>query len=564
MMIPSDTATDDLFKELGLSDSSANNKQTTSNPNFLNSILQSDEDSACDVDRWASSSIEDSSSQVNGSEKAKELEEEHNRLSESVLTLSTHFAHIQFRLQQINAAPAETRDEMLKELLDFASQGCIDITDVRQQARELKKLQETDGETPQVKEKRAHVLDLIQKLRSQTEDLEKFAYDFGHGGMPMSELKERQKLVFDKLQEKIRLKIELEGNDHENLKKTLDEGLEQVLNPIKEKDKLVDQLQTQIVDLERFVQFLQQEPRDDEISDIRSFESAYKPPPRKSSILSMLGISNQRHFERNELKKRPAGNHYGDQRAQLELAVDKTLEVMKQRQLLTIDYPEREDMTLEELNQQLFELSDEAVVSVVRKQLATCLKLLLEHGMKKTVEAASSFNALSYLGFGCMSQRGKLRRQSSITDGKQLIHVWNIIELYYEVKKAEEREDAAVGHLTQTFNLDSVAGKQATSQQVLLATIENIATSHDKLKRSLDSKWKAFVSAALNSKRLPAWIRIIFRSDFVIYRCYETWSYVCRTGCEDIRPLLEKLHEYNFDLPVDLAIRPFQQNRDAF
>jgi hypothetical protein len=38
--------------------------------------------------------------------------------------------------------------------------------------------------------------------------------------------------------------------------------------------------------------------------------------------------------------------------------------------------------------------------------------------------------------------------------------------LYYEHKKAEERQDAVVGSLTQTFNLDSVLGKQATSQQV--------------------------------------------------------------------------------------------------
>jgi hypothetical protein len=45
-----------------------------------------------------------------GSDKIKDLEEEHKRLNESVLSLSTQFAHIQFRLQQINAAPAENRD----------------------------------------------------------------------------------------------------------------------------------------------------------------------------------------------------------------------------------------------------------------------------------------------------------------------------------------------------------------------------------------------------------------------------------------------------------------------
>lgn len=117
--------------------------------------------------------------------------------------------------------------EMLKELMDFASQGCIDISDVREQANQLKQLQDSHGDSETIKEKRAQVLDLIQKLRNQTEDLEKFAYDQGHGGMPMSELKQRQKMVFDKLQEKIKLKVELE-NDPELLKLSLDEGLEQV------------------------------------------------------------------------------------------------------------------------------------------------------------------------------------------------------------------------------------------------------------------------------------------------------------------------------------------------
>jgi hypothetical protein len=42
-----------------------------------------------------------------------------------------------------------------------------------------------------------------------------------------------------------------------------------------------------------------------------------------------------------------------------------------------------------------------------------------------------------------------------------------VIVLYYEIKKAEERQDAAVGSLTQAFKLDSIEGKQATSYQVL-------------------------------------------------------------------------------------------------
>ena len=35
-------------------------------------------------------------------------------------------------------------------------------------------------------------------------------------------------------------------------------------------------------------------------------------------------------------------------------------------------------------------------------------------------------------------------------------------------------------------------------------------------------------------------------------------------GGEDIRELLEGLHAYSLDLPVDLALRPFEHTRHAF
>lgn len=89
---------------------------------------------------------------------------------------------------------------------------------------------------------------------------------------------------------------------------------------MKEKEQLVDQLQTQITDLERFVSFLQQESvaseTDEEKSDRssqRSIESAYKRQPlqRKKSLFNLISCQSQRKFERNELKKTVIGNHYG-------------------------------------------------------------------------------------------------------------------------------------------------------------------------------------------------------------------------------------------------------------
>ncbi|KAI1719496.1 RUN domain-containing protein [Ditylenchus destructor] len=555
---------------------------------------QSDEDSVC-ADLWGSSSLEDSCSQYD-SDKVRELEEEQNRLNESVLSLSTHFAHIQFRIQQISNAPAEKRDEMLKELQEFASKGCIDISQVRQETEQLKSAAQTEDQS--VREKKDRVLNLISHLRTQLEDLEQFAYENGHGGIPLIELKQRQKMVFDKLQEKIRLKIELETLPAYEIGKNLDDGLEQILNPIKEKDKLVDQLQTQIIDLERFVSFLQQEinastnglPLDednpiraispDSISaqcTARSLESTYKmaPPQRSSSIMKLFGCRTQREkFERNELKRTPVGNHYGDQRAELELAVDQVHQILQKYQILSVDRSEREALSVEQLNESIFECSEEAIVAVVRKTFCPALKALLEHGLRDTVGPSSSQPVLtatagSIFGIGCFPNRTagygrRMRQEIGKLDGRKIEHIWDLIQLFYECSKALEMREAAAGRLTQAFKLDSTDGKTTTSKQILLSTIESVTSTHSRLKRSRDCMWKAFVSSALNHNRLPAWIRIIFRWDLIVSKCYHSWSYVCRTGCEDIRPLLERLHDYTFDLPVDLAVRPFEHIKEAF
>lgn len=43
----------------------------------------------------------------------------------------------------------------------------------------------------------------------------------------------------------------------EELRQVVDHAVGQIVNPAKVKEKLVEQLKTQIVDLERFIQFLQ-------------------------------------------------------------------------------------------------------------------------------------------------------------------------------------------------------------------------------------------------------------------------------------------------------------------
>uniref|UniRef100_A0A914ZBT6 RUN domain-containing protein n=1 Tax=Panagrolaimus superbus TaxID=310955 RepID=A0A914ZBT6_9BILA len=193
---------------------------------------QSDDDSinnlALDNDHWTTSSYDDARSQQNSVDKVRELEEEHARLSDSILTLSSHFARIQFRLQQITVAPPEKRDELLKDLHDYAATPCLDLTEIKQEAREVREKQINGCLDGEIDEKRKRVLSLIRELKNQTEDLEKFAYENGGGDLPTSQLKQRQKMVFDKLQEKIQLNIELENLTELELQKSVDNGIKQV------------------------------------------------------------------------------------------------------------------------------------------------------------------------------------------------------------------------------------------------------------------------------------------------------------------------------------------------
>ena len=71
---------------------------------------------------------------------------------------------------------------------------------------------------------------------------------------------EKQRLVIDELRQRLDLNVEdLACLSSDELRAAVDHAVGQIVNPAKVKEKLVDQLKTQIVDLERFIEFLQGE-----------------------------------------------------------------------------------------------------------------------------------------------------------------------------------------------------------------------------------------------------------------------------------------------------------------
>ncbi|WAR02008.1 RUND1-like protein [Mya arenaria] len=121
----------------------------------------------------------------------------------------------------------------------------------------------------------------------------------------------------------------------------------------------------------------------------------------------------------------------------------------------------------------------------------------------------------------------------------------------------QEYNQSPARKLSQSFHLEIVGGKAITSKQTLLGAINTVLTTHTHLKRSEDSHFKA-------EGKLPQWMKLIFRTQTLVDNYYQDWSYVARTGFDDAIKSLDKLSQYKFNLPVDLAIRPFSNIKDAF
>ncbi|XP_017852396.1 RUN domain-containing protein 1 [Drosophila busckii] len=180
----------------------------------------------------------------------RNIEEEQELLTSSLLALTSQFAHVQLRVRQIVEAPTDERDQLLRDLEDFAFQGIPEAAQQPLAATEAESevLAATDGK-------------LIEQLKSQLTELEQLAYESGTPGvLPQHVLLEKQKFILDELRSKLNLQLEqhqLPGLSIEQLRHQVDNAIGEFVGPLKMKEQLVAQLKTQITDLERFIAFLQ-------------------------------------------------------------------------------------------------------------------------------------------------------------------------------------------------------------------------------------------------------------------------------------------------------------------
>ncbi|KAJ8983332.1 hypothetical protein NQ317_010871 [Molorchus minor] len=510
-----------------------------------------DEEDDVDVDR---SSFECEHNNQYALEKIRTMEEEQELLNSSLFALTTHFAQVQFRLRQVVNSPCEDKEELLKSLEEFAFRGIPDIGLVKERMDEAS-LAEA------VRLRRTQQKELIDKLKSQLRELEQYAFENGEAGVPQDVLLERQRVILNELKTRMNLELD-ETNFHQmtqaDVSKQINVALDQLVSPLRVKEHLVAQLKTQVADLERFISYLQADTKHAKCSCGCSYHALKQPYKsettlgliqKTATILQMFAVlqlgcgSNQ--FKRNDLKNTMKGNHWGDLRAKLEMAIARVKELAEQTEEKNCqeeDYSSDSEVQAVACNVQL--------TTAVRKYLAPCIRDLIQHG-------AYSNQSSSLVPFiGCF------QRRSSLTNTQ--IHAWEIVLEYYDMKNGDQYNSTPARKLSQSFNLDIAGAAPSSNKQNMLCCIGSIISTHTPYKRSYDSHFKAFICAGLNAHKLVPWLNLIFTCNQLVKMHYQPWSYVAKTGFQDSLKSLDSLSAFKFDLPVDLAIRHFQNIKDVF
>ncbi|KAL7743579.1 hypothetical protein ACLKA6_013384 [Drosophila palustris] len=205
------------------------------------------------------------------------------------------------------------------------------------------------------------------------------------------------------------------------------------------------------------------------------------------------------------------------------------------------------------------------LTSVVRKNFARTLQQLIQHGLRIPAESAASSLMVPFMR--CLqpgAQRVSVSGSGSGPNEMQFLgigrpmHAWELIIEYYNLKNGEEYNNTPARKLSQSFQLDIVDAHAVTAKQSLLSAIGMILAMHRPYKRSCNAHFKALICAGLNAHLLVEWLNLILSCNELIDTYYTSNSYVASTGFRDSLRSIDALSKFDFDLPVDLAIRHFR------
>uniref|UniRef100_A0A8C9HCW4 RUN domain-containing protein 1 n=1 Tax=Piliocolobus tephrosceles TaxID=591936 RepID=A0A8C9HCW4_9PRIM len=480
----------------------------------------------------------------------RRLRAERRRLDSALLALSSHFAQVQFRLRQVvRGAPAE-QQRLLRELEDFAFRGCPHVLGY-----------EGPGDP---------------------------ASDEGDG-LPgdRPRLRGEDQVIIDELIKKLDMNLneDISSLSTEELRQRVDAAVAQIVNPARVKEQLVEQLKTQIRDLEMFINFIQDEvgsplqtggghcecKANGKTGNGCSRTGSSRPPPGNSktkaedvkkvretglhlmrralAVLQIFAVSQfgcaTGQIPPTLWQRGQADRDYSPLLKRLEVSVDRV------KQLALRQQPHDHVITSANLQDLSLGGKDELTMAV-RKELTVAVRDLLAHGLY----ASSPGMSLVMAPIACLLP--------AFSSAPEAMHPWELFVKYYHAKNGRAYVESPARKLSQSFALPVTGGTVVTPKQSLLTAIHMVLTEHDPFKRSADSELKALVCMALNEQRLVSWVNLICKSGSLIEPHYQPWSYMAHTGFESALNLLSRLSSLKFSLPVDLAVRQLKNIKDAF
>ncbi|XP_061446643.1 RUN domain-containing protein 1 [Rhineura floridana] len=517
----------------------------------------------------------------------RSLRLERRRLHSALLALASHFAQVQFRLRQVARAGPTQQQRLLRELEEFAFRGCPGFGFAATDGVDADTKSEPEKQE-QLEARKEKQRELILQLKAQLDDLETFAYQEGsYDALPQSMVMERQRVIIEELIKKLDMNLseDIASLSPEELRQQVDAAVAQIVNPARVKEQLVEQLKTQIRDLEMFINFIQEEvgspgkAKDGHCDcsggkagsgtckpNIRQPHGSNRVNPEDAQRMRETGL----HLMRRMLavlqifavsqfgcatgqiphhlwQKDRSDRDYSPLVKKLEMAVAHVRQLAPKYQLTepehVISYSGFQDTTLG---------GRDELTLAVRKELTTAVRDLLAHGLYTPSPGMS----LVLAPIACL-----LPVWSS---SPQVMHPWELFVKYYNSKNGRAFVESPARKLSQSFALPVMGGVPATPKQSLLSAIHTVLSEHDPFKRSADSELKALVCLALNEQRLVSWLNLICKSGALIHAHYQPWSYMAQTGFEGALNLLSHLSNLRFSLPVDLAVRQLKNIKDAF
>ncbi|XP_009867238.1 PREDICTED: RUN domain-containing protein 1, partial [Apaloderma vittatum] len=330
--------------------------------------------------------------------------------------------------------------------------------------------QEKQEQTEVQKEKQR---ELILQLKTQLDDLETFAYQEGsYDSLPQSVVMERQRMIINELIKKLDMDLseDIATLSPEELRERVDAAIAQIVNPARVKEQLVEQLKTQIRDLEMFISFIQDEVGSSgkaedghcECAGRKDGGGSYKPSTRTSgnrvnpedarkmretglqlmrrmlAVLQIFAVSQfgcaTGQIPRTLWQKDQASKDYSPLIRKLELSVERVrqLAVKHQQQDHVISSSDLQDIPLG---------GRDELTLAVRKELTVALRDLMAHGLY----APSQGMSLVLAPIACLIP--------AFTSSPQTMHPWELFVKYYNAKNGQAFVESPARKLSQSFAL---------------------------------------------------------------------------------------------------------------